>query len=90
MFCKKKEENSVLKAVLITAGVVITIVAALAVLYKVFKKHFKITFECEDCDFCDNDTICSDDDSEPECICHGCSDDIFDELDAEDEVNDAE
>lgn len=100
MYIKKKEEKSVsvAKVVLVTAGVVLAIVAACAVLYKFFKKHFKITFECEDCDFCDDDCLSCDDGFEPECIagedcasCGGCGaeaeddgeDDIFGELAAE-------
>ena len=100
MFCKKKEEKgvNVVKVVLITAGAVLAVVAAFAVLYKFFKKHFKITFECEDCDFCDDDCLTCEDGFEPECVCDddcdSCGlcddaaadepdDDIFGELAAE-------
>ena len=56
MCCKKDDRGvSVGKVVMITLSVVAIIIAAAAVLYKIFKKHFKITFECGDCDFCDDD-----------------------------------
>ena len=47
MCCKKDDRGvSVGKVVMITLSVVAIIIAAAAVLYKIFKKHFKITFEC--------------------------------------------
>ena len=46
---QEKEQHSLLKIVLITAAVVIAAIAALAILYNFFKKHFKISFEY-DCD----------------------------------------
>jgi hypothetical protein len=55
---QEKEQVSLLKIVLITAAVVVAIIAALAILYNFFKKHFKISFEYD----CDGN--CSNDDGE--------------------------
>lgn len=88
MFKKEEKGVSVVKVVLITLGIVAALVAVGAILYKILKKHFKITFECGDCDFCDDDCFCDDSDFEPECICVGDddpTDDIFAELDNEKE-----
>lgn len=89
--CQRKKQNnvSVVKVVLITLGTVAAIAAALCVAYKIFKKYFKITFECGDCDFCDEDCSLEDEDAEPECICDCGGDDIFAELD-EDDTEEAE
>lgn len=88
MFRKEEKSVSVVKVVLITLGVVACVAAAAVVVYKFLKKHFKITFECGDCDFCDDDCFCDDSDFEPECICGDCDDcddcdDIFAELEEE-------
>ena len=75
---RKDEKNTgIIKAVLTTIGVIVVILTALAILYKFFKKYFKITFECGDCDFSE------DVDFEPECcVYEGCDcDDCADELD---------
>ena len=49
MCCKKDDRGvSVGKVVMITLSVVAIIIAAAAVLYKIFKKHFNITFVCGD------------------------------------------
>ena len=90
MCCKKDDRGvSVGKVVMITLSVVAIIIAAAAVLYKIFKKHFKITFECGDCDFCDDDCFSDDSDFEPECVSDG-NDDFFAELENEDKVGDDE
>ena len=89
MFCKKEEKGvSIGKVVLITLSVVFCVLAAAAVLYKVFKKHFKITFECGDCAFCDDDCFCDDSDFEPECVSSADDGDgdIFAELEDEDKA----
>lgn len=60
MFKKQEEKSSgVLKGVLITVGIITAIAAAAIVVYKIFKKYFTITFECDDCENCDGD--CMDD-----------------------------
>ena len=56
-FFKDRDEHDmkIMKIVLITAGVVLAVAAATVVIYKVAKKRFKINFDCEDCDFDDDD-----------------------------------
>ena len=92
MFLRKKEEKTVnvAKVVLITAGVVLAIVAACIALYKFFKKHFKITFECEDCDFCDDDCLSFDDGFEPECISGEDDEEEVEEDEVEEKTDDGE
>ena len=72
----KNEEKStnIVKVVLITLGVIAFIVTAVMVAYTFFKKHFKVSFECEDCDFCDGDDFCEDVDFEPECCVYDAAD----------------
>ncbi len=86
---KKNEELKVVKIVLITAGIVLAAAACFAVIYKVVKKHFKITFECEDCDFTEDDCYGDKDEGfAPEYVSESCaqpSDDIFSELENEQE-----
>ncbi|MCQ2456997.1 MAG: hypothetical protein MJ096_06550, partial [Clostridia bacterium] len=55
-----------LKTLFIVIGAVVTVAAVLGVLYSLFKKYFKITFECEDgcCDCFDDECSC-----EPVCCC---------------------
>ncbi len=82
MFKKPEEKKtSVVKVVLITLGVIAAVGATLAVLYTLFKKYFTITFECGDCENCDEDCF-EDDLSFDEPIC--CEeDDILEEPIAE-------
>ena len=73
---ENKRYSDGLKALFVVVGAVVTIGAVVAVLYSLFKKYFKITFEtgaddCCDCfgDDCDNcEPICytGDDDFEVE------------------------
>lgn len=83
MFKKPEEKKtSVVKVVLITLGVIAAVGATLAVLYTLFKKYFTVTFECGDCENCDED--CFEDDltfDEPICCCE--EDDILEEPVAE-------
>ena len=82
----KNEERStsIVKVVLITLGVIAFIAAATAIALKFFKKHFKVNFECGDCDFCDEDGFCEDVDFEPECCVYDvCCDDCDGVADAE-------
>lgn len=73
----KRDDNtiSIWRVVLLTIGIILFIATLAIVAYKFFKKHFKITLECGDCDFCDADCSFDDVDFEPECcIYDGCSD----------------
>lgn len=81
MFKKEEKGISIWHVVFATVGIVLFVLASLAVLYKFFKKHFKITFECGDCDFGEDDCFCEDADFEPECC-------VYD--DCPDEAEDAE
>ena len=56
----EKKENSALKTFLIIVGAVVSVAAVVAAVYCLFKKYFKISFECDGCDECD------------ECDCNGC------------------
>ena len=85
MYNKEGKRFGFLKVLLTTIGIILFLLTALAILYKFFKKHFKITFECGDYDFSDDD--CFDDiDYEPECCvyegccCEDCADDIADAI----------
>lgn len=77
----KKKLADGLKALFIVVGAVVTIAAVLITLYNIFKKYFKISFECNTGNVYDCfDGAC--DDCEPEisfCDC-GCSCDSDDEL----------
>ena len=77
---------SIFKIVEISAAVALLIFAALVVLYKFFKKYFKISFDCGDCDSCyqdcfgsDFDPMFDDEDYAPECT-------LCDEADSESEA----
>lgn len=86
---KKNDELRVVRIVLITAGLVLSAAACFAIIYKVVKKHFKITFECEDCDFTEGDCYGDEDHGfAPEFVSDSQSapsDDIFTELENEQE-----
>jgi len=67
---RRNEEQSVLKTILIVIGAVVSIAAILAGAYYLFKKYFKITFECDDCDECDcNGCFVDDEDDGYEPLC---------------------
>ena len=94
---KNSNKASVLRAIFITVGVIVTVLTTLVVLYKVFKKYFRITLECGDCSICDGDCFIEEDDYEPECCvyegdCCGDIDGIDDELAADiaDSISDEE
>lgn len=78
MNCENKRCSDALKALFIVVGAIVTIGAVVAVLYSLFKKYFKITFETGADDCCD----CFGDDCSCEPICY-CGDD--DDLDFETE-----
>ena len=76
MFKKQEKGMSLCRVIFTTVSIVLFILAAFAIAYKFFKKHFKVTFESGDCDFCDDDCFCDDPDFEPECsVCDGTCDD---------------
>ena len=73
-----------LKALFIAVGAVVTIAAVVITLYNIFKKYFKISFECNTGNAYDCfDGVC--DDCEPEisfcdcgdCACGDCDDELF-------------
>ena len=66
----KKSTLNALKVVFIVVGAVVTIGSLAIVAYKLFKKYFKVTFECEGEDCCD-DCFCEDEAIEPICCCEG-------------------
>lgn len=67
MFKKQEKSVSLCRLVFTTVAIVLAVLAALALAYKFFKKHFKVTFESGDCSFCDDDCFCDAPDFEPEC-----------------------
>ena len=50
----KKSTFDALKVVFIVVGAVVTIGTLAILAYKLFKKHFKVTFECDGENFCDD------------------------------------
>ena len=96
-FMKKRDDRDmkIVKIVLVTAGIVLAVAAATAVIYTIIKKHLKITVECEDCDFSEDEFLDDEDDGfVPEFVSEAkdavedaldeaeeAVDDIFDELD---------
>lgn len=79
-----EKKVSIFKVVAISAGVAVFVVTAAMVLYRLFKKYFRISFDCGDCDSCCQD--CFGDEFDPLSKCDddfapGCS--LCDESDAE-------
>ena len=66
-FRREKKSSGALKAFAITFGVIAAVAAAAVVLIQAFKKYFTITFECSDCDSCDDKCFDEDEDVEPVC-----------------------
>lgn len=64
---REEKRTSVFKIILISVTVAIAVVGIVAVLYRLFKKYFKITIDCGDCDECTGD--CFGDDFDPLCDC---------------------
>jgi len=65
----EKKTCETLKVLFIIIGAIVSIGALVAVAYTIFKKYFRVTFECgDDCDCCDDcfDAEC---DCEPICCC---------------------
>ncbi len=80
------KKESALKTIFVVIGALVSIAALVVVVYTVFKKYFKVTFECGDCDCCDEGCF-EDEDAcyEPICCCE--DEEIVDEAV---EVEDAE
>ncbi len=81
----EKSTLNALKVVFIIIGALVSIGALVAVVYTVFKKYFKVTFECdgdcceceEDCGFCEDENFepiccCEEDEEEDDCCCCDC------------------
>ena len=45
-----ENKNNSLKTLFIIVGAIVCVGTAAALLYAFFKKHFKVTFECDGCD----------------------------------------
>ena len=72
--CCEKKENNALKTILIIIGAIVSVAAVMTALYFLFKKFFKISFECDECDECDcNGCFIDEDDKDFEPICE-CDD----------------
>ncbi len=82
---RDERDMKIVKIVLITAGIVLAVAAATFAIYKIAKKRFKINFECEDCDFSDDELTDEDDGFAPEFVAEAKDDagDIFDEIEKE-------
>jgi hypothetical protein len=74
MFRRRNDERDTLQTILQVIGIIVTIGAAVYVLYRLFRKYFNISFDCgcecdecedaDDCDFCDCDSDLGRDDEE--------------------------
>ena len=73
----EKKGNGIIKALLITSGIVASLAGAIAILYTVVKKHFKFTIELCPEEVCDCEG--------EECIC-GCENDTED-LEEEEQIS---
>ncbi len=66
-----EKKVNIWKIIIISAGVAAAVAAICITAYKLFKKYFKITFDCgEDCENCEDGCFCDDfedDDFIPEC-----------------------
>jgi len=73
MFNKVEEKKtSPLKVILIVLGALVAVAGAVLVAYKIFKKYFTVTFECGDCDTCDEDCFADEDELCCEDVCCEC------------------
>lgn len=51
-----KKNTDIVKVIFTVIGVIVSIGAIAVLAYNVFKKYFKVTFECDgDCDSCDEE-----------------------------------
>ncbi|MBQ9121431.1 MAG: hypothetical protein IJY12_03595 [Clostridia bacterium] len=79
---RNQKKDSLLKIMAITSTVVLSVLAIGTILYKLFSKYFKITFECDNncdeclegcCDEVDTEVVCDCDDESDACECEcGC------------------
>ena len=91
METKETRRVSVGKIIAISAAVALIAFAAMVVAYKLFKKYFKVSFDCGDCDCCsencfddDFDLFAEDEDYEPKCsLCDDEDDEEAPVVDAE-------
>ena len=72
-----KEERSTLsalKVIFIIIGALVSIGALVAVVYTVFKKYFKVTFDCCFCEEEENfePICCCEEEEEDDCCCCDC------------------
>lgn len=81
------KKESTLKGIFVVIGALVSIAALVVVVYTVFKKYFKVTFECDGCDCCDDECF-ADEDACYEPIC--CCEDEETVEEAADEAEDAE
>ena len=81
-FLKNKDEHDmkIVKIVLVTAGAVLAVAAAALVVYKIVKKHFKITLECGDDDYEFDDSALDDDDYTPSFLDEDEDEDALEEM----------
>ncbi len=72
----EKKTTETLKVLFIIIGAVVSLGALAAVAYTIFKKYFRVTFECcDDCDCCCDECFDDECDLEPICCCEeaeGC------------------
>ena len=85
----KKDNTSLLKGIFVAIGALVSIAALVVVVYTVFKKYFKVTFECDGCCDCCEDECFADEDACYEPICY-CEDEEEVVEEAADEAEDAE
>ena len=81
----EEKRISIWKIVAISAGVAVLVAAAVVILCKVFRKYFRISIDCGDCDDCTQD--CFGCEFDPLCECDEdfvprCDADADDEDDA--------
>lgn len=84
-----EKRTDALRVIFIIVGVVVSIGALVAVAYTLFKKYFKVTFECDgDCCDCDCDDCFGDieEDVEPICCCEDETDTCCCDCEAEAEA----
>ena len=80
-----ENKNNSLKTLFIIVGAIVCVGTAAALLYAFFKKHFKVTFECDGCDCCDGCDEFADDveNYEPICCCEDCEEEAADFIEDE-------
>jgi len=82
-----KRKDSSLKTLFIIVGAIVCISTAAAFVYTFFKKHFKVTFECDGCDCCDGCDEFSDEVDNYEPICCDDEDESYEDVAVETPVD---